>query len=113
MGINLDRRHVGHVNRFFLLADPPWRVLHNAGRCDCDLGGEEMVAARPAARAEYVACPERPALTVHGPREHPREYKEGDETIGNPYSRVLRVHSCSASLSILPHRRLLMARCKQ
>ncbi len=47
-----------YANRLLLLADPPRRVLHYTGWRDRDLGGEEMVAARPAARPEYVASPE-------------------------------------------------------
>src|SRR3954471_19376392 len=32
--VDLHRRNVRHVNRFFLLADPAWRVLHDRGRSD-------------------------------------------------------------------------------
>src|ERR1700737_3462692 len=41
LGVDLHRRDVGDVNRFFLPADPPWCVLYDGVGRDEDLRREE------------------------------------------------------------------------
>jgi hypothetical protein len=53
--IDLHRRHMRDVNRFFLPANPTGLALHDAGRRDEYLGWKETIARAETARPKDVA----------------------------------------------------------
>ena len=84
MRVDFDGGNVRDVNRLLLLADPPWRVLHDASRRDRDLRGEETVPAGPPTGAEHVALHERPPLAVDDGNEYRHDERDDDQAAHDP-----------------------------
>src|SRR5438270_58607 len=72
----------------FTASEPAGRELHDAGRRDCHLRREQMVAPAPAARPEDVVARKPPATPDHPDPNHNGDDYGADE---QPHQQRIRV----------------------
>src|SRR4051812_15185568 len=89
-GVDVDRRHVRHMYRLFLLSYPACLVLNDAGWCDRHLRRKQVIAGADAAGAEHLAGHERPSFAPHPPREKDDDRRRAARD--PPQPRILASH---------------------